>query len=51
MSYDGELVKKFLEKYEDAKGTTCNIGWKIINEMFPESHLVKISNSIERERF
>ncbi len=40
---DGYLVKKFLEKYKDAKETTDNIGWKMINEMYPESFLIKFS--------
>ena len=48
---DGSLVKKFLEKYDQATGSTDNIGSKLINEMFPESHLTRICTSLESERF
>ena len=51
LTLEGGLVKKFLEKYHQAAEITDNIGWKLINEMIPESHLIKISTSLDRERY
>ncbi len=51
VTVDGGLVKKFLEKYHQAAELTDNIGWKLINEMIPESHLIKVSTSLDRERY
>ncbi len=48
---DGAMVKTFFEKYDQVKSNSDNVGWTMINEMFPESHLVKFSTSIDRERY
>jgi hypothetical protein len=51
LTLDGGLVKKFFEKYYQAAEKTDNIGWKLINEMIPESHLIKVTTSLDRERY
>ncbi len=48
---DGQMVKNFFEKYDQVKSNSNNVGWTMINEMFPESYLVKFSTSIDRERY
>ena len=45
---DGELAQKILSNYEELKlSGASNIGWKMINEKFPQSHIMRFSTSVD----
>jgi hypothetical protein len=44
---DGELFKMFMEEYEKLKKLNPyqNIGWKLINEVIPDSQIIRFTTS------
>jgi hypothetical protein len=49
---DGELMTKFFDSYEKAKlSAPDNIGWRMINEVLPASHLMRYSTSYDSSIF
>ena len=53
MTPDGDLIKKIMKYYEEAKASDPyqNIGWKLINEVIPESLINKFSTSLEKKKY
>jgi hypothetical protein len=48
MVLDGELARKFFNFYEEIRSSEAsNIGWTMINEKFPASHLMRYSTIID----
>ncbi len=47
VAQDGELSNRFFNYYDELKSSGGNIGWKLINEKFPASLMVRYSTKID----
>ncbi len=45
LTLDGYLAEKFFDEYHKLKESSQNVGWLLINEVFPKSHIMEFSTN------